>query len=42
VPTSLDLHGIFGDAQGQLVALGANFLLPEHGVALIRGLSDED
>jgi len=42
VPTSLDLHGIFGDAQGQLVALGANFVLPEHGVALIRGLTNED
>ncbi len=40
--TSLDLHGVFGDAQGQLVALGANFLIPEHGVVLLRGLGDED
>jgi hypothetical protein len=42
VPTSLQLHGIFGDASGQLIALGANFMIPEHGVALVRGLSNDD
>jgi hypothetical protein len=42
VPTSLELHGVFGDAQGQLIALGANFDYPEQGVALIRGLSNDE
>ncbi len=42
VATSQQLHAVFGDAQGQLIALGANFLIPETGVALIRGLRDED
>jgi hypothetical protein len=41
-PTSLDLHGVFADARGQLIALGANFVVPEHGVALIRGLADDE
>jgi hypothetical protein len=40
--TRLDLHSIFGDASGQLIALGANFAAPERGVALIRRLSDDD
>lgn len=42
VPTTLDLHAIFGDSSGQLVAFGANFELPEQGVLLHRGLGNED
>jgi hypothetical protein len=42
VPTSLDLHGVFGDAQGQLIALGANFVLPERGTAIIRRLAEDE
>ncbi|MFT4571387.1 MAG: hypothetical protein ACI8TX_001684 [Hyphomicrobiaceae bacterium] len=42
VPTGLDLHGIFGDSQGQLLALGANFDFPERGTAIERRLSDEE
>ena len=41
-PTTLELHAVFGDNTGQVLAFGANFDLPERGVVLIRGLSDED
>lgn len=42
VPTRLDLHSVFGDAGGRLVALGGNFTTPERGVALTRRMTDED
>lgn len=42
VPTDLDLHAIYGDPTGKLLAFGANFQFPERGVVLIRRLSDED
>ena len=41
-PTSHDLHAIFGDESGQILAFGANFDFPEEGVVLIRKLSDAD
>ena len=42
VSTDLELHGIFADARGQLIALGANFVFPEEGVVLIRELGDDE
>ena len=42
VSTGLDLHAVFGDDSGQILAFGANFELPERGVVLHRGLSDDD
>jgi len=39
VPTDLELHAVFGDASGQILALGANFNFPERGVILHRALS---
>jgi len=41
-PTDLELHGVFGDATGQILAFGANFTFPEEGIVLIRGLTDDD
>ncbi len=41
-PTDLELHGVFGDATGQILAFGANFTFPEAGIVLIRGLVDDD
>ncbi len=42
VPTTLELHAVFGDDSGHLFAFGANFNLPERGIVLIRKLSDDD
>lgn len=42
VPTTLELHSVFGDASGQLVAMGANFQFPEEGIILTRRLEDDD
>ncbi len=42
VPTTLELHAIFGDESGHILAFGANFSIPEQGVVLIRELSDDD
>ena len=42
VPTTLDLHAVFGDQSGVILAFGANFDFPEQGVVLIRRLSDDD
>jgi hypothetical protein len=42
VPTTFDLHAVFGDDSHQLLAFGANFDFPERGVVLIRRLSDDD
>jgi hypothetical protein len=42
VPTTFDLHSVFGDASGQMLAFGANFDFPEQGVVLIRRLADGD
>lgn len=41
-PTGLDLHAVFGDASGEIFAFGANFVLPERGTVLHRGLSDDE
>jgi hypothetical protein len=42
VPTTFDLHSVFGDASGKLLAFGANFQFPERGVVLIRRLANGD
>lgn len=42
VPTGLELHAVFGDTSGQILAFGANFAFPERGVVLHRRLADED
>ena len=42
VPTTFDLHSVFGDASGQILAFGANFNFPERGVVLIRRLTNDD
>lgn len=41
-PSDLQLHAIFGDARDQLIAVGANFQLPEAGVVLLRELADDE
>lgn len=41
-PTALDLHAVFGDARGEMLAFGANFDLPEQGIVLHRGLTDHE
>ncbi|HVM97594.1 MAG TPA: hypothetical protein VMT89_14465 [Candidatus Acidoferrales bacterium] len=41
-PTLLDLHSVFGDDSGQLVALGGNFFTPERGIVLTRRMTNED
>ncbi len=42
VPTELDLHAVFGDTNEEILAFGANFLFPERGVVLHRGLTDDE
>ena len=43
VPTTFDLHSVFGDASGGTIwAFGANFDVPEQGVILVRRLADGD
>ncbi len=42
VPTTLELHAVFGDDSSHLFAFGANFNLPESGIVLFRRLSDDD
>ncbi len=42
VPSTLELHAVFGDDSDQLLAFGANFNVPESGVVLIRELADDE